>query len=201
MQSDLFADANTIAVTQTKEWGEILTGTERRNRFSLDFDGMAGALLAVEQGSGWPLFFLGSMRSYTLAVQTREGKPVLRMHSPFRIVGRQVSVMASDGKLLGTVRRRLSLVRTRYDVFDARPAPLFEITRGFVKRWTFTTSRNGAEVAVIVKRWTRPVLAQLKNEARFELQFPAVHAPAERALLLAALFLIDFQHFEESGGE
>jgi uncharacterized protein YxjI len=201
MQSDLFSDTSTITVHQTKDWGEILTGLGRCNRFSIDLDGKTGALLAAEESAGWKRFMLGAMRPYVLVVQERGGKPVLRMRSAFRLVRREMTISASDGKVLGTVRKRFGLVHTRYDVLDSHGRAVFEIARGFLKPWTFTIRRGHLEVAAIRRRWLGIRHRSFARTQRFELQLPAVHSPTERALLLGALFLIDFQHFEATGGE
>jgi hypothetical protein len=44
MQTDLFEGASTVAVSQKKEWLEILTDFEHRNAFTIDFDGRDGVL-------------------------------------------------------------------------------------------------------------------------------------------------------------
>ena len=200
METDLFEGASIVAVSQKKEWLEILTDFESRNRFTIDFDGRDGVLLAAEEGSGWKRFFLGSMRPYTLVIQTREKKPVLRLHSPFRWIHPEIQVTDVNGILLGTVRKRFTFPHTRYDVFDARERPIFEIARGFVKAWTFTIRRDGQDVAVISKRWSGLGREVFTDADRFQLQFPEINDSIERKILLGALFLIDFKHFEESGG-
>src|SRR5262245_25067182 len=127
MEPDLFEGADTVSVSQSKEWLEIFTGFEQRNRFSVDFGGKSGALHAVEEGSGWHRFFLGSMRPYTLAILQRDGKVVLRLHAPFRIIHREIFVSTADGKLLGRVRKRFTFPHTRYDVFGEHDKHLYEI--------------------------------------------------------------------------
>jgi uncharacterized protein YxjI len=200
MQPDLFEGAGTVAVSQKKEWLEILTDIESRNRFTIDFDGRDGVLLAAEEGGGWKRFFLGSMRPYTIVVQTRERKPVLRMHAPFRWVHSEIAVMEVNGKPLGIVRKRFTFPHTRYDVFDANGHRLFEIGRGVLKAWTFPIRRDGQEVGVIRKRWRGLSLEVFTDADRFQLEFAAIPDPVERKILLGALFLLDFKHFEESGG-
>jgi uncharacterized protein YxjI len=199
MQPDLFEGTSTVAVSQKKEWLEILTDIEKRNRFTIDFDGREGVLLASEESGSWTRFLLGSMRPYTLLVQTREKKPVLRLHAPFRFIHREISVMDANGTPLGRVRKRFTFPHTRYDVFDANGRNLFEIARGFVKAWTFTIRRNGQDVAVITKKWSGVGREVFTDADRFHLQFPEVTDPTMRKILLGALFLIDLQHFEKSG--
>jgi uncharacterized protein YxjI len=200
MQPDLFEGASVVKVSQKKEWLEILTDFESRNRFTIDFDGRDGVLLAAEESSSWTRFVLGSMRPYTLVIQTREKKPVLRMHARLRFIHREISVMEANGKLLGTVRRRFTFIHTRYDVFDATGRAIFEIARGFVKAWTFPIRRDGQDVAVIAKRWSGFGREMFTDAERFQLHFQEITDPAERKILLGALFLLDFTHFEESGG-
>jgi uncharacterized protein YxjI len=199
MQTDLFEGATTVGVSQKKEWLEILTDFEHRNRFTLDFDGRDGILLAVEEGSGIKRFFMGSMRPYTLLIMTREKKPVLRLHAPFRWIHPEISVMDPTGKRLGTVRKRFTFPHTRYSVVDAHGRKIFDIARGFLKVWTFTVRRDGQDVAVIRKRWSGVGREMLTDAQHFQLDFADVTDPTERRILLGALFLLDFKHFEDSG--
>jgi uncharacterized protein YxjI len=199
MHADLFEGSPTVTVSQKKEWLEILTDFERRNRFSIDLEEREGALLAHEEGSTWARFFLGSMRPYTLLIETPQKKPVLRLHAPFRFIHREIQVMDALSKPLGRVRKRFTFPHTRYDVYDGNGRHLFEIARGFVHIWTFTVRRDGQDVAVISKRWSGIGREVFTDADRFQLQFQQVVDPTERKILLGALFLIDFQHFEQSG--
>jgi uncharacterized protein YxjI len=199
MNPDLFDGAETVTVSQSKEWLEIFTGFEQRNRFSIDFGGQTGALLAAEEGNPWARFFLGSARPYTLNVMQRDGKPALRLYGPFRFLKREIQVSTPDGKLLGVVRKRITFPHTRYDVFDAHERRIFEIARGFVKIWTFTINEDSREVAVITKRWSGLGKEMFSDADRFQLQFQQVRDPVQRRILLGALFLIDLKHFEKGG--
>jgi uncharacterized protein YxjI len=200
MNSDLFAGAETVTVSQSKEWLEIFTGFEQRNRFSVDFGGTTGALLAAEEGSAWARFFLGSARPYTLNVMHRDGKPALRLYGPFRFLKREIQVSAPDGKLLGVVRKRITFPHTRYDVLDAHERRIFEISRGILKVWTFTIKDEASrDMAVITKRWSGLGKEMFSDADRFQLQFPQVRDPVHRQILLGALFLIDLKHFEKGG--
>jgi uncharacterized protein YxjI len=199
MQTDLFEGAPTVSVSQSKEWLEIFTGFEQRNRFSLEIGGRKGALLAAEEGSGWERFFLGSMRPYTLVILQPDGKPVLNLHAPFRFIHREIFVTTPEGKPLGRVRKRFTFPHTRYDVFGEHDQHLFEIARGFLKVWTFTIRCDGRDVAVITKRWSGLGKEMFTDADHFQLQFEDVKDPGERRILLGALFLIDFTHFEKGG--
>jgi hypothetical protein len=108
--------------------------------------------------------------------------------------------MEANGKSLGSVRKRFTFLHTRYDVFDAQDRRLFEIGRGILKAWTFPIRREGQEVGVIRKRWKGLTREVFTDADRFQVEFSAIDDPVERKILLGALFLLDFKHFEESGG-
>ena len=199
MNPDLFEGADTVTVSQSKEWLEIFTGFEQRNRFSVDFGGKTGALLAAEEGSALGRFFLGSARPYTLNVMHRDGTAALKLHAPFRFLKREIQVSTPDGQLLGIVRKRITFPHTRYEVLNPHEARIMEIARGFVKMWTFTISENGREKAVITKRWSGMGKEMFSDADRFQLQFGEVKDPVRRMILLGALFLIDLKHFEKGG--
>lgn len=199
MQTDLFEGSDTVSVSQSKEWLEIFTGFEQRNRFNIDFGGKSGALLAAEEGSKWHRFFLGSMRPYTLVILRRDGTPVLNLHAPFRFIHREIFITTPDGQPVGRVRKRFTFPHTRYDVFGANDQHLYEIARGFVSVWTFTIRRDGRDFAQITKDWSGLGKEMFTDADHFQLQFPDIKDPNERRILLGALFLIDFTHFEKGG--
>ncbi len=74
-----------LVVSQQKEWGEILTGFETRNKYAIsDVSGRRLYLAAEEGGSVLLRWFLKALRPFTVAVLTESSQVVLRVIRPFR---------------------------------------------------------------------------------------------------------------------
>ena len=114
------ASVETLVVSQKKEWGEILSGFETRNRYVILSEvGDELYFAAEEKGSLLLRLFLKAFRPFTIVVTRTDGNVVLRLERPFRFFFHKMDVRDAHGKLLGTVEREFSVVRRLYRVFDA----------------------------------------------------------------------------------
>lgn len=87
-----------LVVSQQKEWGEILTGFETRNRYAIsDVSGNRLYLAAEEAGSMLLRWFLKALRPFTIAVLTESGQVILRVNRPFRFYFHRADVVDSQG--------------------------------------------------------------------------------------------------------
>ena len=71
---------NGIVVSQHKEWGEILTGFETKNRYVISDRSGSRLYLAAEEGGSMLLrWVLKALRPFTIAVLAENGQVVLRV--------------------------------------------------------------------------------------------------------------------------
>ena len=69
-----------LVVRQSKEWGEILTGFETKNKYAIsDVSGERLFLAVEEDGSMLLRWFLKALRPFSIAVFTEDGQEVLRV--------------------------------------------------------------------------------------------------------------------------
>ena len=66
--------------------------------------------------------------------------------------------------------------------------------------WTFIVERRGVECGRIVKQWSGLVREACTDADNFGVEFRKNLDTKHKVLLLAAVFLIDFLHFEQKGG-
>ena len=93
---------SSLAVSQKKEWGEILTSFETKNKYEIsDPDGRTIYLAAEEGGSTLARWFLKALRPFTMVVLGEDGREVLRVRRPFRFYFHQAEVVDSQGRSLG----------------------------------------------------------------------------------------------------
>ena len=193
-----------ILIHQVKEWGEIITGFEGRNRYEL-FD-EHGALIgrAAEEAGGLGRFFgrqlLGHCRRSTLRVLTPDGRETLRGEKPFRFYFHRMDAYEGT-RLVGAIERRFSLLHRKFVILNAAGDEVLEVHSPLFRIWTFEIRFRGEKVGVIRKRWGG-VLRELFTDAdAFGIEYPDTEAmEALRPVLICGTFLIDFTCFENNQG-
>ncbi len=189
-----------LIVSQQKEWGEILTGFETRNRYVIsDESGNRLYLAAEEPGSMLMRWFLKALRPFTINVLTEDGHAVMRVTRPFRFYFHRVEVVDSQGQSLGVIERRFSLLRRIYSVFNSTGAEVFQLFGPILHPWTFEIKKGEAEYGKIVKKWSGALKECFTDADNFGVMFPAGWDVRLKALFLGAVFLLDFVHFENQG--
>lgn len=191
---------NALVVSQRKEWGEILTGFETRNKYVVsDAEGNELYMAAEHAGSALARLFLKAYRPFEMSVLRRDGATVLRLSRPFRFIFHEISVFDATGSLLGTVNKQFSLLRKHYVVSDPAGQQQFELFGPIFRPWTFFIRQGGVEVGRISKKWSGMLKEAFTDADNFGVQFPGEWKPALKAVFLGAVFLIDFVHFEDKG--
>ncbi len=189
-----------LVIQQHKEWGEILSGFEVRNRYSvLDADGQE--LYAAEEvgGSLWARLFLGRLRPFEIRVLSPAGTPVLVLRRPFRWLLHEVQAQAPDGRPLGLVKQRFAWLRRRFTVADATGREVGQLYGPLLHPWSFEIREGERVLGRIVKRWSGAAKEIFTDADNFGVEFPRDWEVERKAILLAAVFLIDFVYFERSG--
>ena len=191
---------SSLVVSQQKEWGEILTGFETKNRYAVsDVSGSRLYLAAEEAGSTLLRWFLKALRPFTIAVLTEDGQVVLRVMRPFRFYFHRAEVVDSRGQSLGVIERRFSVLRRIYSVLDSSGEEVFQLFGPILHPWTFQIRNDGVEYGKITKKWSGLLKESFTDADNFGVMFPAEWDVKLKALFLGAVFLIDFVHFENKG--
>ena len=189
---------NALAIKQKKEWGEILTGFEGKNKYSVaDASGAELFFAAEEKGSLLARLFLKSFRPFTISLLAPDGAVQLKVKRPFTFYFHNVDVFGADGKSIGNIKREFSLLRRVYTVKDSNGIELYQLFGPILKPWTFKVIQKDIEVGKIVKKWGGLVKEAVTAADNFAVEFPPDSAPEVKAVLLGAVFLIDFVHFEK----
>ncbi len=187
-----------LVVTQKKEWGEILTDFEQRNRYVvLGTDGRELLYAAETGGSTLARWFLRSLRPFEMQVLNSEQKLFLQLRRPFKFYFTELHVTDTGGRKLGHVQRRFSFLRRVYSVFDATGREAHQLYGPLLHPWTFEVRRDGQCLGKIGKRWGGILREGFTKADSFGIAFPAGATADTKALLLGATFLIDFAHFEK----
>jgi uncharacterized protein YxjI len=190
-----------LVVRQKKEWGEIATGFETRNKYAIsDVSGHTLYLAGEEAGSILLRWFLKAQRPFTIAVLRQDGQAVLRVNRPFRFYFHRAEVVDAQGQPLGVIQRRFSVLRRIYSVLDASGTEIFQLYGPILHPWTFQIRKEDVEYGQITKKWSGLLKEGFTDADNFGVLFPSEWDIKLKALFLGAVFLIDFVHFENRGG-
>lgn len=191
-----------ILIKQIKEWGEILSGFETRNRYELfdERDAMIG--YAAEEGGGLGRvagrLFLGQMRRATIHVLDRDGSELFRGEKPFRWYFHRMEVH-ENGRHVGSIQRRFSLLHRKFEIENAGGDAVLEIYSPLFRIWTFKLLFRGQEIGRISKQWGGLLQEMFTDADLFGIEYEASEAlEAMRSILVCAAFLIDFTCFENN---
>ena len=191
-----------LVVKQQKEWGEILTGFETKNKYIIsDVSGHQLYLAAEEAGSVLLRWFLKALRPFTMVVLTESGQEILRITRPFRFYFHRVDVVDSQGQTIGVIEKRFSVLRRIYSVLDSSGKEVFQLYGPILHPWTFEIRNDGIEVGKITKKWSGLLKEGFTDADSFGVMFPAEWDIRLKALFLGAVFLIDFVHFENKSNK
>lgn len=191
--------AEGLVVQQKKEWAEIITDFETKNRYAvLDTSGRQ-LYWAAEESSVMARLFLKTLRPFSMHLLSMDGQPVVKVVKPFRFYFHEMEILNSEGKLLGSVKREFSVLTKHLTVMDARGGVLYDILAPVLHPWTFKISKDGAEPGEIVKNWSGLAKETFTDADNFSVKFPGGADAEQKAVLLGALFLIDIMYFENKG--
>jgi len=196
---DQLAAATGLQISQRKEMMEVFTGFETKNRYAVSDEAGRQLYLAAEEGTGFlSRNFLKSSRPWTIHVARPDGTKVLEIVRPWRWYFHEAAIRDAGGRVLGTVKRQWSWLRRVYSVYDGAGNELCELFGPILHPWTFQIRLGGMEVGAIKKKWSGLATEAFTKADNFGVQFPPDADPQLKAVLLGAVFLIDFCHFEKS---
>jgi len=196
---DSMSSIDTLVVSQKKEFGEILTGFETRNRYVVMDTAGNELYYAVEQSSALLRWFFRALRPFTILIMDLQGKTVLRLVRPFRFYFHRLDIYDDKDNLLGSIQKRFSILRRIYSVLDRLGSEIFQLFGSILTPWTFNIMKGDHEIGKIVKRWSGLLKEAFTDADNFGVMFPPNLEYMQKALILGAVFLIDFVHFERRG--
>jgi hypothetical protein len=188
-----------LIVQQRADWTELLPVVEKRNRYLVTDPARGDVGMALEQsGSTLQRLVLGSYRPFTMDVLGMDQSPLLKLRRPFRWYFQEIAVADAKGLALGTIRREFSILRRIFVVREAGGSEAYRLYGPILHPWTFEIRRGDKVVGRIVKKWSGLAKEALTQADNFGITFPPDASAKLKALLLGAVFLIDFVHFENS---
>lgn len=192
-----------LFVKQRKEWLEILTDWETRNKYDLvTEDGrIVGHVAEHGTGIGATLIrlFFKTRRPFEANVWDARRQLVLRFSRPFYWFFSDIFVETAHCRPVGSVHRRFKWLGSLYDIRDPQGRTIGTIRQSFWRIWRFTlVNRRGQEVGEISKRWSGLGREFFTSADTFQIAFGnGPWSASERAVILAAAISIDLDRFEQ----
>ena len=198
----LLENRKTLYINQIKEWIEIFTDFETRNKYQILDETQAEIGFLAEINNGLFSFFsrnlFGSHRPLEVSIWDHERQPVLNFKRPFFFFFSSFVVRNADGSELGQVKRRFGILNKKYDLLDENEKLFMTVKSPIWRLWTFwLLDLNGKEVGVISKNWGGLLKEVFTDTDRFQIDFPQIDWK-KKAVVLATAISIDMDFFEEN---
>ena len=191
---------SSLRVSQQKEWGEIITGFETKNKYAVsDEAGRNLYIVAEKHGPRLVRWLLKALRPFTIDILAENGQVVLQVIRPFRVYFHQARILDSQNRSLGVIERRFSILRRTYSVINSSGEEACTISGPIMQPWTFHIRSDGIDCGKITKKWSGLLKETFTDADDFNVTFPVEWNVRLKALVLGAVFLIDFVHFENKG--
>jgi len=188
---------NKLLVRQKKEWGEILTGFETKNKYVIMNAQGEELFYAAEVGGSLLLrLLLKAFRPFKMSIMTKDGKQLLHLVRPFRFFFHRLNIYDQSGAYIGAIQKRFSILRRIYGILNPSEQECVQLFGPILHPWTFIIKKNGRDEGKITKRWSGLFKEGFTDADNFEVMLPVESSLSERCLILGAVFLIDFVHFE-----
>lgn len=198
-QEDLQA-SSAFVVRQRKELAELF-GFESRNKYEISTQDGRAIAYAAEQQKGFLGFllrqFLGHWRRFEIHFFSPGRQPLMVARHPFRVFFQRLEVADPQGRPLGALQQRFSILSKRFDVEDAVGNVVMTVRSPIWKIWTFPFERDGQTVAAVKKKWSGVLKEMITDADNFLVEASPQVPAAHRALLLASAVFIDLQYFEK----
>ncbi len=194
---DSLNTTTSLMIRQKKELVEIVTGFETKNRYSISTeDGRELYFAAEVKGNMFIRMWLKAWRPFEMHVYDNANQIALKLKSPFRFYFREISIYDAQDRLLGKVVRKFSILRRNYAIYDNSGREVFSLFGPILHPWTFNIIQDNREIGKITKKFSGLLTEMATDADNFGVTYPKELETQKKAILLGAVFLIDFVHFE-----
>lgn len=199
---DFFTPHNQILIQQVKEWAEIITNFETRNKYQILSPSGSELGFMAEQGTGAMAFisrmFLRTHRPMKVTVWSSNKEELMSLDRPFHWFFSDLTVRDGSGEVLGHVYRRFGLLYKKYDLVTANGNLFARIESPVWRLWTFfVKDKMDKEVGNISKNWGGLLKEMFTDADRFQVSF-GNQSWMEKAVIFAAAISIDMDFFDDN---
>jgi len=194
-------DYTQLFVSQKFEAGELF-GFETRNKYQILDDKKNPIAFAAEQRKGIFGFLLrqyfGHWYKFDVHFFNANRDLTFIAHHPFRWFFTRIELKDTQGKQIGAIQKRFSLLTKRFDVENDQGLVILEVASPIWKLWTFIFKHQGQDVAAVKKKWSGLLSEAFTDKDNFIVEFTQTSmSEEERLLVLASAVFVDLLYFEK----
>ncbi|GAB5466559.1 MAG: hypothetical protein Kapaf2KO_19950 [Candidatus Kapaibacteriales bacterium] len=200
MNYNMLDNVNGFQIKQQRQYLESFTGFEEANSYAITDAGGQPIFAAKEEGSGFlSRFFLKNNRPFTINLYTPNGQKVLEFGRKFAFIRHRLDVVDSEsGSAIGAVKWKFSVVRKKFEIIDETEAHKYLLQTSPLSPWTFTIKNQYEQkIGTMAKKWTGLGLEMFTTSDNFGIKLDVDIPNKDKALLMGAVILADFIHFED----
>ncbi len=177
-------------------------GFETRNKYEVLDENKLPVAYAAEQQKGilgWILRqYLGHWRKFDVHFFTPDRKLMLVAHHPFRWYFQRIEVRDTQGRPLGAIQKRFSILSKRFDLENSRGTVAMEVSSPIWRIWTFKFIQRGRELATVKKKWSGVFAEAFTDKDKFLVEFNDPNLSDEdRLLVMVSSVFVDLLYFEK----
>ncbi|XP_070539456.1 phospholipid scramblase 1-like [Ptychodera flava] len=199
-----------ILVYQKRQFSEMLCGCERKNEYRL-CNSMGQQIYHAQEDTGfWNRQCCGRMRPFAMHLRDNSEREVLTIKRPYRCEGcccfcclMEIQVYTADGVLLGGVNQTWSLIFPRFDIRNAEDETILKMDGPCCHcrccsdiNFDVKSLDKSTTVGRVTKQWAGMVTEAFTDADNFGITFPMDLDVKMKAVMIGAMFLIDFMFFE-----
>lgn len=215
---EYLCEVDQLLVKQQVELFEVFTGWETANRYKVQNSLGQQVYFASEESDTISRQCCGASRGFVMHITDNSGQEVIRVSRDFKCCvccscfacddsfAHVVQVEAPVGQIVGYVKQRQSCIRPYYIITDANHEEVFSITgppccfMGCTWEQEFTVNgRDGyTQIGKVSKQWSGLLKELFTDADNFGISFPMDLDVRMKAVMLGAVFLIDFMYYENN---
>lgn len=200
-----FGSSSSMIVQQLKEWVEIISHIETRNKYEILSPLGDKIAFAAEDGGGFGRtvlrMWLQTRRPLDIHIVDPTGKQVIELTRPFFFFFSNMAIRGPEATVIGRAKKRFGIIYKKYDLCIGEEEVFARIKAPLWRLWTFQVyDLQGNPIAAITKKWGGVLKEVFTDSDRFEVQFPEQATSEQKAVLLASALSIDLDYFEENAG-
>lgn len=200
--SQFFEPHEQLLIQQVKEWGEIITNFETRNKYQILSPSGSELGYMAEQGRGLGAFFartfLRTHRPMKVTVWSADRAELLNLERPFFWFFSDLLVRDSSGKILGHVYRKFGILYKKYDLCNDQGKIFARIESPIWRLWTFfIKDHTEREIGTISKNWGGLLKEIFTDADKFQVSFKG-RSWLEKAIIFSAAISIDMDFFDDN---
>ncbi|XP_077864948.1 phospholipid scramblase 1-like [Saccoglossus kowalevskii] len=200
-----------LLVRQKMQVAEICCRCEFSNKYTI-YNSMGQQIYKAKEESGFCVRQIcGPMRPFKLNVKDHQDRTVLVLKRPYRCDDccffcclMKLEVYTADGLCLGRVQQTCSICIPKFDIRNSEDETILKMKGPCIKcrccsdvKFDVYTADMESKVGRVSKQWSGLGKELITDADNFGISFPIDLDVKLKAVMLGAVFLIDFMYFEK----